>query len=136
MSAAIFAREGYAAALDAFASGLVWWVRLYTNDPAVGAGSVRADFVEAAYDGYAPYHIPKWTPAALRGGSAFAVPDIPHFVATGPDYGLPIRGYYVTWGADGPLAMAWRRPGVAFQFGLLSPILTVFLRLQFPFPPV
>lgn len=135
MTAAVWAVEGYTAALDALTDDLVWWVRLYTNDPAITPATTRAAFVEAAYDGYAPYRIPKWTPAALRGGIAFSVPDIPHFVASGPPWPPPIRGYYVTWGADGPLATAWRRPGAAFQFSLLQPILTVFLKIQFPFAP-
>lgn len=133
MSDATLAREGYTVMLDALLEALVPWVRLYTNDPVISLDRVRADFTELVGHDYAPYPIPRWTPAALRGGSAYSVPDIIQFKCPGAPWWGAVRGYFVTAGRDGPLLWAWRRPGDdPFVFSADTPLIQVFIELRFP----
>lgn len=132
MSEAVLAREGYCAMLDALLEDLVAHVRLYTNDVDPDEDTVRADFVELAGFGYQPVAIPRWTPSMLRGGVAFAVPDVVHFVFPGPTYPPGVVGYYVTAGASGPVLWAWRRPGGPFVPDASNRVLTVYIEMNFP----
>lgn len=134
MADAILLREGFTTLLDALLDDLVAWVRLYTNDVDPDIDTSKEEFKELKGFGYEPYAIPRWTPAALRGGSAFAVPDIVHFVFPGPDFPPPIIGYYVTAGAKGPAMWAWRAEPGPFVAGPDNTILTVYIEFDFPVP--
>lgn len=135
MSAVTFPREGWTALLDSLLAGIVPWVRLYVSDTEPTEDSVRADFVEALYDGYSPIVADRWTPSALRGGIVFSVVDPLIFEYQGEGDGPLIRGYYVTAGRDGPCLWAWRRPGPGFRFREDARILTVYVEFRYR-PPV
>lgn len=132
MAIATYAREGYTVCLDALLKELRPWFRLYTNDPVDSPERVRGDFVQATFGGYVPIGTPKWSPAWLRGGRAFAVADPVIFRWNGGDVGDPVRGYYVTDGPDGPLLWFARRSGDAWTPTVSEPTFIALVRMTFP----
>jgi hypothetical protein len=134
MSFATNVREGYVAQLEALIDGLTAYLHLYTNDPTISEASVKADFAESAFEGYAPVALSKWSPPALRAGLARSQADTAAFTWTGGATPPPVRGYFVTEGPNGVLLAAWRKPGDAFPIGPGHLLLLVNVELIFP-PP-
>lgn len=134
MSDVVIPTASYAPLLDAFINGLVAYAHPYVNDPVLGPGTVKTDFVEVAWDGYQEVALDRLTPAMLRRGTAFSVIDPAIFTFAGGPLPLPIRGYYATENRDGRLLWAWRAPGAPVQLTVLNPYLVIYCRFGFPFP--
>lgn len=132
MPTAIIPRESYEGMLLAMITGADWWVHLYTNDPPVNGDLTSAALVEPVYAGYGPQALSRWTPPTLRGDTAFSQADIVEWRWTAGPAPSPIRGYFVTHGQMGKLAWIRRRPDDTFPLGPGSPLLLLYLRLDFP----
>lgn len=132
MADATLAEDGYCLLLDALLSGTAVVLRLYTNDPDLTTTRHRDDFVEASGAGYSPLAVKGWTPSVLRNGRAFSAADTVTFTVTGTPKPAPIVGYYATFGRDGPLLWAWRRPGDPFTFTDAATQLQIACTMRFP----
>lgn len=134
MSDVVIPTASYPALLDAFKDGLVAYAHPYVNDPPLGPNTVKADFVEVAWEGYEELPLDRLTPAYLRAGVAFCVIDPAIFQFQGGAEPLPIRGYYATENRNGRLLWAWRAPGEAVQLTTANPYLVIYCRFTYP-PP-
>lgn len=124
--------DGYLDTLNGIRRETNWYLHLYVNDPPLDESLVVADFVEAAYAGYAPQPAARWTPPVMREGKARSWSDPVYFTWTGGAATPPIRGYYATHGPDGSLARVWRPDGDPVILSEVNRVLTIFIELAYP----
>lgn len=115
--------------LDRLLDKVETWYHLYVNSIVLGPATVKTDFVEGSWPGYAAKKVTTWTPAITVSGRAESSADQQQWIRTFDGSGQLVYGYYVTDGQTGPLLWCETRAAGPIRMQFSSDTVTVMPRV-------